>query len=487
MPYETKNANHRNKVMLLSLCLLYMFDIVIQLVDKTPPFLIGLIGIGLLINLLVYLFFLKQERYASYVKYFVTFSLLILLFSLNMTTVYLVNLMLLMIVPLIGSFYQSVKLIVVSTVSSYGVFFYIFLTKGEEIFLSHDFVDMGYYTFMFFVMALIMIMQCVYTTRETKRAIENEQVASQAKHEAEDNLAKIVESTNKINDFSEHLEANTGILKEYSNTVLEGVHEINLSIEFQTNNTQAIKSNTEVVANEVQQIAQSSTSMKERNQLSQEIILEANKKIAYLKNSMGALQNIFIETIETSENLTHQTDEVQRIIDGLSQVNSQTNLLALNASIEAARAGEAGKGFAVVAQEVRKLAESSSKQTVEITEILNTVKLSTQLNREKIELSKKAMEISEENTREVERAFDNIHDNTHQTIEEMNIISDNIFHLEEMFKQINKSIFNVSSTSEENAIKVDELHHSFVSMNQKIEEIAVNFKQLKEQLNRLDK
>lgn len=144
---------------------------------------------------------------------------------------------------------------------------------------------------------------------------------------------------------------------------------------------------------------------------------------------------IMRDTIAAMEAIQTSSQKINQIIGVIDEIAFQTNLLALNAGVEAARAGESGKGFAVVAQEVRELAQRSSKAAKEISELLDRSTTEVAHGVSLVEKAGKALDGIGSRVSDIDRQIGEIMASTREEADRLQEISGAVSGLDAMTQQ----------------------------------------------------
>lgn len=300
-----------------------------------------------------------------------------------------------------------------------------------------------------------------------------------------DIISKVITATKDI--------ADTAVVAEQtSNRNIKNSLEITCSAEDINTRMHEQSGEIEKIRNQMQEMKQISIQISEdiekidiRTKGSKNRAEEGNQSIAAFVEQLQQVNETVSQIAGAAETFGTNTQEVNKILDGISTISQQTKLLSLNASIEAARAGEAGRGFSVVAQEINILAERTVELVNAIAGIVESLEDSMKDMTSKMELGISQLDKGNTMASQTQDKFREILKDAGQTNEEIR----NVHRMVENFAQsavdVADSMVEVGDIIEENTKMTERIVTTVEDQTESQKQLSSKVQMLDELVNGL--
>lgn len=195
--------------------------------------------------------------------------------------------------------------------------------------------------------------------------------------DAQDEIGVLAGATN---DMRLRLQALVSEVAMHATAVNEVAQEISAAVEHQAASSAEMSSSVAEITSTMEELSASSSEIAEN---STAVVNMANQTLLNSRKGSEGVQTVLARMHDIRTDNQHNLDEIVdlgakskeigKIMEIINTIADQTRLIAFNAALEASSAGEAGKRFSVVAAEIRRLADSVTDSTSEISSKVNEI------------------------------------------------------------------------------------------------------------------
>lgn len=318
---------------------------------------------------------------------------------------------------------------------------------------------------------------------------EKESKAQELLSKLEETFAGLDQSSRVLDSNIESFTGNVRTTRDASSEITDAMNEMSKVIQTESAGIQQISSNMVDSLSGVNNAREISKGIITKTAEMSEKIIEGRNKIEQVHGNMQIVSSAIGTAASTVNGLQNSVETINASLEGIKQIAEQTNMLALNASIESARAGEQGRGFAVVAEEIRKLADQSSKIVGEINKVIASILEKTREATEHVNRGDLAVTEEKDLISNISHYFGSFEQSFAQTNEEIVREMELFDSIAESYVSTQAQLENISSISEENVASVQEImatveneNEQIVHIDKSIEEIGKLSGKLKEMI-----
>lgn len=210
-----------------------------------------------------------------------------------------------------------------------------------------------------------------------------------------------------------------------------------------------------------------------------ERIEQTSKQMLEMKRNAKAMEDSEEEGAKTIHMLLDSNEEVRRLVEEISRqtlktnesaqkikeateiiaaIADETSLLSLNASIEAARAGENGRGFAVVAEQIQKLAAQSNESSSRIDDIISQLISDSNQAVATMDQVARTIENQTDQIQATRSITDEVMVKLRDSLEDMKGIEESVSYLDGTRQEIIKTVAELSEIARQNAATTQEVN-----------------------------